>query len=184
MKTTFFDVSTYCLSVDYLCIIYIYICFEHSGDITCSLLVNPSHTDESWEGGNTCMWINIYVYIYIYIYIYIYVYIKFLESFYVISMVGWNYRVLVYKIVRPSVNENSCFITKLFITYWIFFSIPDYKAIKKLNIKTRQTRHKTCIRHAVLVNMPIKNVPGKNNPGITPESFPVSYAFFLGKRKY
>ena len=24
--------------------------FEHSGDISCSLLVNPSHTDESWEG--------------------------------------------------------------------------------------------------------------------------------------
>ena len=31
--------------------------FEHSGDISCSLLVNPSHTDESWEGRNTCMWI-------------------------------------------------------------------------------------------------------------------------------
>ena len=32
-------------------------CFEHSGDISCSLLVNPSHTDESWEGRNTCLWI-------------------------------------------------------------------------------------------------------------------------------
>ena len=32
-------------------------CFEHSGDISFSLLVNPSHTDESWEGRNTCMWI-------------------------------------------------------------------------------------------------------------------------------
>ena len=32
-------------------------CFEHSGDISCSLLVNPSHSDESWEGQNTCMWI-------------------------------------------------------------------------------------------------------------------------------
>ena len=32
-------------------------CFEHSADISCSLLVNPSHTDESWEGRNTCMWI-------------------------------------------------------------------------------------------------------------------------------
>ena len=31
-------------------------CFEHSGDISCSLLINPSHTDESWEGRNTCMW--------------------------------------------------------------------------------------------------------------------------------
>ena len=40
-------------------------CFEHSGDISCSLLVNPSHTDESWEGRNTCMWIYIYIYIYI-----------------------------------------------------------------------------------------------------------------------
>ena len=42
-------------------------CFEHSGDISCSLLVNLSHTDESWEGQNTCMWIYIYIYIYIYI---------------------------------------------------------------------------------------------------------------------
>ena len=25
-------------------------CFEHSGDISFSLVVNPSHTDESWEG--------------------------------------------------------------------------------------------------------------------------------------
>ena len=33
-------------------------CFEHSGDISCSLLVNLSHTDESWEGRNTCLWIN------------------------------------------------------------------------------------------------------------------------------
>ena len=32
-------------------------CFEHSGDISCSLLVNLSHTDESWEGRNPCLWI-------------------------------------------------------------------------------------------------------------------------------
>ena len=32
-------------------------CFEHSGDISCSVLVNPNHTDESWEGRNTCLWI-------------------------------------------------------------------------------------------------------------------------------
>ena len=35
-----------------------------SGDISCSLLVNPNHTDESWEGRNTCMWIyalNVFV---------------------------------------------------------------------------------------------------------------------------
>ena len=37
-------------------------CFEHSGDISCSLLVNPSHTDESWERRNTCLWIYIYIY--------------------------------------------------------------------------------------------------------------------------
>ena len=44
--------------------IYIYIhilvklgtwCFERSGDISCSLLVNLSCTDESWEGRNTCL---------------------------------------------------------------------------------------------------------------------------------
>ena len=45
--------------------------FEHSGDISSSLLVNPSHTDESWEGRNMCLWIYIYIHIYIYIYIYI-----------------------------------------------------------------------------------------------------------------
>ena len=44
-------------------------CFEHSDDISCSLLVNPSHTDESWAGRNTCMWIYIYIYMYVYIYI-------------------------------------------------------------------------------------------------------------------
>ena len=32
---------------------------EHFGDIICSLLANPSHTDESWEGRNTCLWIYI-----------------------------------------------------------------------------------------------------------------------------
>ena len=44
----------------YIYIIYIYILsyiiniqgFDHSGDIGCSLLVNPSHTDESWEVQN------------------------------------------------------------------------------------------------------------------------------------
>ena len=41
--------------------------FEHSGDISCSLLINPSHTDESWEGQNTCLWIHIYIYIYIHV---------------------------------------------------------------------------------------------------------------------
>ena len=30
-------------------------CFQHSGDISCSLRVNPILTDESWEGGNTCL---------------------------------------------------------------------------------------------------------------------------------
>ena len=58
-------------------------CFEHSGDISRSLLVNPSHIDESWEGPNTCMWIYIYIYIiyiydiyilYIYVMLYVYLY--------------------------------------------------------------------------------------------------------------
>ena len=35
--------------------------FEHSGDISCSLLINWSHTDESWEGRNMCMRIYIYI---------------------------------------------------------------------------------------------------------------------------
>ena len=40
---------------------------EHSY-ISYSLLVNSSHTNESWEGRNTCLWIYIYI-LYIYIYI-------------------------------------------------------------------------------------------------------------------
>ena len=32
-------------------------CFEHSGDISSSLPVNLTYTDESWEGRNTCLWI-------------------------------------------------------------------------------------------------------------------------------
>ena len=50
-------------------------CFEHSGDIRCSLLFNSSHTDESQERQNTCLWIYIlYIHKYIYICIYIYIY--------------------------------------------------------------------------------------------------------------
>ena len=33
-------------------------CFEHSGDISCSLRVNWNNTDESLEGPNTCLWID------------------------------------------------------------------------------------------------------------------------------
>ena len=36
--------------------------FEHSSDISCSLLVDPSHTDESGEGRNKkCVFIYIYI---------------------------------------------------------------------------------------------------------------------------
>ena len=31
--------------------------FEHCGEISCSLLVNPSHNDASQEGRNTCLWV-------------------------------------------------------------------------------------------------------------------------------
>ena len=34
-------------------------CLEESGDISCFLLVNPSHADASCEGGNTCLLIYI-----------------------------------------------------------------------------------------------------------------------------
>ena len=37
-------------------------CFKHSGKISCSLLVNLSHTDGSSEGRNTCLWIYVWVY--------------------------------------------------------------------------------------------------------------------------
>ena len=39
-------------------------CLEHSGDISCSLLVDPSRTGESWKGPSTCLRIYIYIYIY------------------------------------------------------------------------------------------------------------------------
>ena len=70
--------------------------FEHSCYISCSLLVNPSHTDESWEGRNTCLWIYICIDIYLYIYIYIYIFTKFLPIFQVSSketilfLAWWN----------------------------------------------------------------------------------------------
>ena len=40
-------------------------CFVHSGAISCSLLVNPSHTDESWDGRREGRnkWLCIYIYI-------------------------------------------------------------------------------------------------------------------------
>ena len=31
--------------------------FEHYHEISFSQLVNPSHTNESWQGRNTCLWI-------------------------------------------------------------------------------------------------------------------------------
>ena len=40
-------------------------CFEHSENISCSLLVILSHIDDSWAGRNTCLWIYIYIYIYL-----------------------------------------------------------------------------------------------------------------------
>ena len=42
-------------------------CFEHSGNISCSPLVNPSHTNEAQEGRNTRLWMYKYKYICIYI---------------------------------------------------------------------------------------------------------------------
>ena len=32
-------------------------CFEHYHGISCSLLINPNHIDDSWEGRNTSLWI-------------------------------------------------------------------------------------------------------------------------------
>ena len=63
MYTLILCIYVLCILILYIYIyiyIYVYIylaklsiwCFEHSGDIGCSLLVNPSHTDESWEVQN------------------------------------------------------------------------------------------------------------------------------------
>ena len=64
-------------------------CFEHSDDISCSLLVNLSHTDECWEGRNTYPWINRYICICIsinvytsaYVCIYLYICINMIKIF-------------------------------------------------------------------------------------------------------
>ena len=76
--------------------------FEHSGGINCSLLVNASHTDESWEGRNTCLWIYIYIYIYILYLIYcaytmyfiLYIYIILLQ--YIIYNIYYNIYIYIY----------------------------------------------------------------------------------------
>ena len=72
-------------------------CLEHSCDIICSLLVDSSFTDESWEVRNTCLRICGYIYIYIlymlyihilkYIYIYIYIYI---HTYIYVIFLAWN----------------------------------------------------------------------------------------------
>ena len=54
--------------------------FEHPGNISCSVLINPNHTDESWEGRNTCLYVLTQYILYILvlvmiIYIIIYLYI-------------------------------------------------------------------------------------------------------------
>ena len=63
-------------------------CFEHSGDINCSLLVNPSHTDES------CLYIYIHIYIYIniYIYMHVYIYIYVCVYIYIIYIICYIYK--------------------------------------------------------------------------------------------
>ena len=55
---TSISMSIYIFLSVYLYVYMWYMCFEHSSDISCSLLVNPSHTDESWAGRNTCLWLN------------------------------------------------------------------------------------------------------------------------------
>ena len=105
------------------------------------------------------------------IYIYIYIY-KTLGEF-ICYLKG------LLKLTGPCLkNCRAVCQTKLFINYWIFFSITDYKAIKKLNIKNTTNKK---IFSKYLVNMPIKNVPGKNNPGINPEIFQEGMLFSFVK---
>ena len=47
-------IYTHTLSINYILSTW---CFEHPGDISCSLLVNPTLTDDFWEWWNTCLWI-------------------------------------------------------------------------------------------------------------------------------
>ena len=54
-------VFKYTLYIFIIFIIYMHNIYYIYIYISCSLLVNPSHTDESWEGRNTCMYIYIHV---------------------------------------------------------------------------------------------------------------------------
>ena len=71
--------------------------FEHSGDISCSVLVDLSHTNESWKRGNTCLQIytNIHTHIYIYNIIYNNIY-----NIYIIY-------IYIYIASRVPINKNS-----------------------------------------------------------------------------
>ena len=82
-------------------------------DISCSLLVKPSHTDESWEGRNNCLWIYMLNIYYIYtIYIYILYYTL---SLYIYI---WDLRVTMKFLVLNIIFGSHLFpILMIFITF-------------------------------------------------------------------
>ena len=105
-----------------------YSCLEHSGDISCSLLVNPGHTDEFWEGRNTCLWIYIiyiiYIYIYyIHIYIYIYIYIIYI---YIYIYIHIYIHIHIYICLYIFIYQSSTLYFVFFITsHNIFASVME-----------------------------------------------------------
>ena len=84
-------------------------CFEHSGDIRSSLIVNPSHTGEFWEGRNTCLWIiYIFIYIYIYNYIYIiYIYLYIFKDVYIYIYINVYIYIYIYINIYTSLTVND-----------------------------------------------------------------------------
>ena len=111
-------------------------CFEHSGDIICSLLVDPSHTDESWEGRNTCLWI----------YICICIYILYSEDSVSITLHSTQHN-----IINDNTKENNSFFlyfTLLFVWFYLFFqkkTAPKgciiYFSIKRWKVYTYKHTH-------------------------------------------
>ena len=78
---------------------------EHSGDISCSVLVDPSHTDESWEGRNTCIWI--YMYIYIYIYMYVCMYVCMCAYVYIYNILMYIYIYIIYNMYIKHIKQKN-----------------------------------------------------------------------------
>ena len=88
-------------------------CFEHSGDISCSLLVNPSHTDEYifiCIYKYTCIYKYLSIYIYLYIYIHVCILCIYIYNILVIELHTSCAQVLsCHKAILVATRREDCF---------------------------------------------------------------------------